>query len=220
VVWEPGFEIHISVSICAVTIALSAVHAQSIGDDRLAHDLADETTRQAAVASIVSVGRDEIPLLLRWAETLPARVDEEQMRIGLADAFGELCANDAIPFLIRNISLRRTGVVDLSPWLKTPEHVIETFPAVAALIKIGPEASRALIRAWTGPMKAEDRVAAIFVVSRLKGFQKRRRSRPPRSARRIQSERGLNKVLSCSTKNLNAQTDLTTNGLRKIQRLL
>jgi hypothetical protein len=85
--------------------------------------------------------------------------------VGLADVFGTLKTAEAIPFLIKNISLDRTRAVNT--WLKTPEIIEERLPAVGALVKIGPEACKALIRATWKPMLHEDRLAAIFAVSRI-----------------------------------------------------
>jgi len=52
--------------------------------------------------------------------------------------------------------------------MKAPEVIERRLPAVVALIQIGAEASKALISASWECMATEDRLAAIFVVSRIK----------------------------------------------------
>jgi len=148
---------------CAVSFA------QDTNDRDLAILLANANTRQTALAKIVASGNDNVPLLLSWTQTPPDRVDRYGLYIGLADAFGQLKTKDAIPFLIKNISyLSRTSPVDLAPWLKTAKVITETFPAIGALIRIGPEAARALIRASQGQMTPADRLAAIFAISQTR----------------------------------------------------
>lgn len=142
--------------------------SQDRGDQELARQLANASTRQSAVAKILASGSAKIVLLLSWTLKPPAQVDKYELYIGLADALGQLRAREAIPFLIDNIGLRRTREVDLAPWLKTDQVIEWTFPAVAALIQIGPDASKALIRASRRPMVAEHRIAVIFAVSRIR----------------------------------------------------
>ncbi len=140
--------------------------AQNASEQGLAHLLADPTTRQDAVSKIVASGTARIPLLLSWAQAPPAHLDVYQLRIGLADAFGGLRAKEAIPFLIQNISLSRTSKVDT--WMKTAQVIEDEMPAVGALIRIGPAASRAIVRSFEAPMRQGDRLPAIFVVSQIR----------------------------------------------------
>jgi hypothetical protein len=158
---------------CCVLLSATAC-AQRTQDRRLARLLAHEGTRQGAIAEVSASGSNKVSLLLSWARNPPTGVDGYELSIGLADAFGKLKTREAIPFLIANISRRRVRYVDLSPWLKTDEVIENTFPALAALVQIGPEASRALIRAARAPMPPEDRLAAIFVVSRVEGVPEAR----------------------------------------------
>jgi len=136
-------------------------------DDELARQLANGATRQEAVAAIEASPGSKVTLLLIWAGKPPARVDEHELYVGLADAFGRLKTKEAIPFLIKNITLARWPYVSLAPWLKTSEVIEETYPAMEALIRIGPDASRAVMRAAQAPMAPGDRRAAIFVVSHI-----------------------------------------------------
>ena len=99
---------------------------------------------------------------------LPLPSPSTSREVGLADAFGRLRTRDAIPFLIANITLQRGLFYRADIWMKTPQVVEGALPAVAALIRIGPEASRSLIRKFP-TLSAEDRLAAIFVVSRISG---------------------------------------------------
>jgi len=149
----------------ALAIGCGIMPAQGPGDKELARLLANASTRQSAVTSIVAGGSGKVPLLLSWARNPPTEVNENELYIGLADAFGQLQTKEAIPFLIKNIGLNRWN--DVNIWLKTAQVIEERLPAAAALTRIGPEASKALIRAsWDG-MRPEDRLAAIFVVSRI-----------------------------------------------------
>lgn len=155
---------------CMSAIGVGCVIGNPDTADRdLARLLADASTREAAVAKVAASGTGKVSLLLSWGRRPPAHIDRCGLYIGLAEVFGRLRTAEAIPFLIRNISLRRTCSLDLAPWLKTPQVIEESLPAASALIRIGPDASRALIRASEQPMLAGDRLAAIFVVSRIKG---------------------------------------------------
>jgi hypothetical protein len=140
----------------------------------LARRLAGDKTRAVAVNEAVGRGDEMLPRLLSWAETAPPHVDRCGLDIGLAEVFGRLKSKQAIPFLIRNISLRRTCPIDMNPWHQTPDVVEATFPCIAALLNIGPDASTALMRAWESPMSASDRLAALFVIARTSGIPEAR----------------------------------------------
>ena len=72
---------------------------------------------------------------------------------------------EAVPFLIKNISLQRW--LEMNIWLKTDKVIEERLPAVAALVRIGPDASRAIISEYL-TIEPDDRLAAIFVVARIR----------------------------------------------------
>lgn len=150
----------------AVLIIAGWMIAQRQDSTDLAFQLANRETRQSAVTKVVASGANRAPFLLSWTRHPPVGVDRYQLNIGLADAFGALGTKEAIPFLIENISLSRWGEVNI--WLKKDSVIEENLPAVAALIKMGPAASSALIRAASKPMLAEDRLPLIFVISRVK----------------------------------------------------
>lgn len=148
-----------------ITIGAGLLSAQTTDDLDLARRLANPYTRQDAVHKIVALGSAKTPVLLAWAANCPEGLDHTEPSIGLADIFGELKTKDAIPFLIQNISLGRW--VRPNIWMKTPEVVLGHLPAAAALIKIGPDASNALINTNWLSLPLEDHLAAILVVSRI-----------------------------------------------------
>ena len=131
----------------------------------LARQLSQSSSRANAVAEIVSRNDGAVPLLLSWTETPPMGIDVYELDVGLADAFAQLKTKEAIPFLIKNLGLNRDHAPNV--WRKAPEVVERILPCAAALVRIGPDAARAVIRAYWEPMPAEDRPAAIFVVTRV-----------------------------------------------------
>jgi len=151
----------LTVMISAAMLALSAT------DQDLARRLADQRTRRSTVAEIAASGNRWVPLLVSWTQTPPSGVDRYQLYLGLADTFAEMRTKEAIPFLVKNLSLSRTAPADFAPWLKRPVTIEDTFPMAAALIAIGREAADPLIRASRQAMLPEDRVIAIFVIARM-----------------------------------------------------
>jgi len=143
-----------------------AVLAQSASDHELARLLANYRTRRSAVAEVAASANRNVPLLISWTKEPPPGVDRYQLYVGLADVFAELRTKEALPFLVQYLSLSRT-VGYLAPWMKTPASIENNFPMAAALIAIGPDASEPLMRAWWGPMRPEDRLVAIFVITRM-----------------------------------------------------
>jgi hypothetical protein len=132
---------------------------------RLAKSLAHEPARKSAVAEIASSAERMLPVLLRWTVQPPAGVSRSDLNIGLADAFAQLRAREAIPFLIRNLAMRRWPFM-VENWLKTEEAMEERLPAVGALVQIGPEASRELIKRY--PLLDPDlRLLALFAISQI-----------------------------------------------------
>jgi hypothetical protein len=138
--------------------------AQS-SDTELARRLADPKARSAATDEILRSGAARTPELLKLAEAPPAAVNRTELFIGLADIFGQLRTKEAIPFLIENISLARW--VRPNIWNKASEVVEGHLPAVGALIKIGPDACKALIEIDWKLKTWDDNLAAIFVVSQI-----------------------------------------------------
>ena len=111
--------------------------AQNPNARELARQLADDSARATAVARIVASGSKTVPLLLSLSKKPPAQVNPYALSIGLADAFGQLKTKEAIPFLIKNISLQR-GLATPNTSMKTAEVIRQRMPAIAALIQIGP----------------------------------------------------------------------------------
>ena len=161
---------------CAVgSLLLFTLKSREPEADRaLAAALANDTTRSAAVASIVAAGRGKLPLLLFWAKTPPKGVVTCGFETGLADALGELRATEAIPFLVSRITMKRSCGANFAPWLKTIEVLKWNLPSVGALVRIGPDASRSLIKNFHQLPDGEDRIAALFVVAQIKGVPEAR----------------------------------------------
>jgi len=139
----------------------------------LARRLAHDWTRQAAVDEAAASGDAMTPLLLSWAENPPDGIMARFLDVGLADAFGRMKTEAAVPFLVRVIDLDRS-IGSFAPWIKSAENIEAAYPAAAALIRIGPAGARAVIKAADGPMTREQRRLAIFVVARTKGVPEAR----------------------------------------------
>jgi hypothetical protein len=90
----------------------------------------------------------------------------------MAEAFGQLRTTAAIPFLIENISIDSFPVTNV--WARGDDQIRRRLVAANALILIGPESSRALMRGWHSPMPGQDRIAAVFVISKIKGVPEAR----------------------------------------------
>ena len=159
---------------CGVVLAGCAIDRPDEDSGNLARRLANGKTRAIAVNAAVERGTTVLPTLLALAATPPPHIDRCELNIGLAEVFGRLRSKEAIPFLIKNIGLRRTCAIDMNPWHQTPDVIEATFPCIVALLNMGPDGSRALMRAWEGPMSAPDRVAALFVVGRTSGVPEAR----------------------------------------------
>jgi hypothetical protein len=164
VLWSDTFVI---VGLLVLSCA-TPLEGQGLSKDNLANMLATEQTRKDAVAFVVSSGNTYVPLLLSWTRTAPPGVNMSQLYVGLADAFGELKTEEAIPFLIGNISMERTRVsLSVSdPWDKGPDVVEARLPAVAALIRIGPPSAKATYPLWWH-MSDQDRLAGMYVIARV-----------------------------------------------------
>ncbi len=147
--------------------ACSASDGHYETDDGLARALANVGERDQAVAAVVASGYTRVPLLLSWTTKPPVGIDNYQLKIGLADVFGRMKTKEAIPFLIKNISIDRMYAVNT--WIKSAEVVEQRLAAAAALIRIGPAVAEPVIRAWSGLTDHRDRLATIFVVSNLRG---------------------------------------------------
>jgi len=157
----------------SIVAIVSFLHAASLpllaqSEPDLSRLLANEGGREKAISFVASSRAERIPLLLNLTKTAPPDVDEHDLHVGLADAFGALKVTDAIPFLLLNITLRRDAFIDLRPWFKTTQAIEQSFPSVAALILIGPTASRAAMRAYDQATTPEERLAIVFVVSRIR----------------------------------------------------
>jgi hypothetical protein len=105
-------------------------------------------------------------VLFTLRDNPPLGIDRRELNIGLADSFGALRTRKAIPFLIDNIGIRRW--FEAHNWLKSGEVIENRLPAVHALIQIGPDSLDALFHAYSGRLGNSERLAIVFVVSRIK----------------------------------------------------
>jgi hypothetical protein len=158
----------VALMIGAAGLGCISAPAQSVSNQELARLLASEGSRESGIAKVLEAPDSKLSVLLSWTQAPPAGVNKSDLYVGLADAFARLRAKAAIPFLIKNISLQR-WLSTPNIWLKTAQVVQERLPAASALIQIGPEASKAIIHTSWVRMAPDDRLAAIFVVSRIKG---------------------------------------------------
>jgi hypothetical protein len=166
----------------AAVLALAYIgvaSAQTAAERDIAERLTRPDSRRSAVQQVAAAQGRWLPVLLSWARNPPDSIQKagahsmHEFQIGLADVFGEIRAKEAIPFLIEHISIERVGLASL--WSKTPEVIDERLAAAAALIRIGPEAARAITDAfWTTGMPGRDHFAAIYVVSRIDGAESRK----------------------------------------------
>jgi len=156
-----------------LVVASSRLLAEGPAGLELARSLANDQLRGGAVDEMATRGEAGVALLLSWARRPPGGVDKAGLYIGLSDAFGRMRAKDAIPFLSANISIQRGVFERADIWMKSPPVIEGAMPAAAALIRIGPEASRFLVHKFQ-TLSPEDRLAAIFVISRIKGVPEAR----------------------------------------------
>ena len=188
--------------VSAIALLGSLARAQPLSELQLARLLADDTTRQAAVDRTVALGNGRLPLLLAWTRKPPPQLNElEQPRllIGMADVFGRLKTNEAIPFLIKNIRLHRTDGLRSNIWMKTTEAVLSEMPAISALTQLGSPALEDLMSAYLRSAPIGDRVPLIFTISRIGAVTKIPRVREflmlvrgEATFERTQAEEGLN----------------------------
>ncbi len=139
--------------------------AYSLGDH-------DQIARSAAVQRLLSSGRLKVPLLLSWTRETPPHparlfLFEHMLHLSMSEVFGQLKTVAAIPFLMRNLNIQE--LVPFDSWNYGAERVASDYPAAGALIKIGPEAARAVIQSLPGLNTPEDRLVAVFVVSQIEG---------------------------------------------------
>src|ERR1051325_10175485 len=119
----------------AAVFAAGGCVAQEPSNDELARLLAAPTSRDTAINALRNSASDRIPLLLSWTTATPRGlgISQEELYIGLADAFGALKVSSAIPFLIKYIGLTRS-MARPSIWGKSEETIISDFPSVQALV--------------------------------------------------------------------------------------
>jgi hypothetical protein len=145
-------------------------HSQDVSDLGLAHLLANDSTRRAAISAVVESRLDMVPTLLSWMRTPPRELNDINLYIlhaSMAEIFGRLKTKEAIPFLIENIAQRSSLMITANIWRKSPAAIEEQMPAIFALIQIGRPAFEAIIRSPVEPITIENWLARVFVVSRI-----------------------------------------------------
>ncbi len=133
-------------------------------DVELALLLSKDATRKEGVSRAVSTREHSVPVLLQWTKDPPAIVDKHELFIGMADVFGELKVKEAIPFLVQNILMQRW--MEANIWMKTDKVLQERLPAAGALVRIGPDATFAILERYS-EFGADERAAAIFTIAQI-----------------------------------------------------
>lgn len=140
-------------------------------NDRLVRLLANDRTQAKTVAKIVASGQDKLPLLFSWTKNPPEGLGPIELitfDVGLADIFGHLKSNEAIPFLIKHISMQRSTFLTSPGFgLKADSVILERMPAIAALISIGTPALEPLEHAFYPMAPSDDRIPLLFAISRI-----------------------------------------------------
>jgi hypothetical protein len=155
--------------IALMALNCSLASAQAVCEVDEARLLANPSTEHPRVYEIIMSGNANVPALLSCARNPPPDVERDQLYVGLSDVFGRLRAKEGIPFLIENIDMCRSMSLCANAWLKADYVLKELKPAIMALIRIGPDASRALIHESWARKPRGDRMAALFVVSQIRG---------------------------------------------------
>ena len=158
-----------TLTLIAAAVSCVAALGQDADDLTLARLLAHQDTQQAAVRSVTNAG-DRVRVLLSWTKAPPTQLNDLELTVlddGLADIFGMLKTEDAIPFLLKNIGRQRFPPSGGVIWTKPLAFMEEQMPAMAALIKIGPPAAKAIIQASPWDMGHAERLAAIVAVSEI-----------------------------------------------------
>jgi hypothetical protein len=111
-----------------------------------------------------------LAMLEAYRSQLETRFEFHGVRVGLADAFGVMGSEEAIPWLIANITLWRYGgfMQDMNRWNHASDSLEKAFPAVRALVRIGPAAVDALRVAYQTKLDRETQLAIVFALSRMK----------------------------------------------------
>lgn len=133
---------------------------------RLVRLLNAENSWPAAYREVAAARIEWVPRLLEWAEKPPPDAQTPIFSRGLIRLFGEIKVKDAIPYLVRNVDWQGTRIGPV--WSKPEEVILLRMPAVNALLRIGTDVLPALVKAYLGPSTAEQRLAIVFTLSRLK----------------------------------------------------
>jgi hypothetical protein len=136
--------------ICTLVVPLLVVCLacpwNQAGDELdLARRLASPATRDEAIQTIVSSGGKQLPILLSWTTTPPQVEDLVNLHLAMVEVFERLKSKEAVPFLVQNID---PGYAPPNTWSKSTAIIIARYPAIRALLAIGPDAIPELRRAY------------------------------------------------------------------------
>lgn len=162
--------IHLAKVLVIISAGRFLAYGQETGDLGIARSLANLDSQQQAVRTLLASGRNKLPLLLSWAEAAPPQLNDLEVTVlcdALADIFGELKTEEAIPFLIKNIGHQRFPPIGGVVWAKPLSVIERQEPAMTALVRMGPTAAVAIIRASPWNMGPEERMATIIAVSEI-----------------------------------------------------
>ena len=149
------------ISLLSIRCAEAQLTAPS--DDALAALLADDLHQSETIPKLLPYLATKKALLLKWTEHPPAGVSDTNLFEGLADAFGRLKMEEAVPFLAHRIAYVR-----LYAWRNKATNTIrERMPYVKALIQIGPAAVPFLRKTYAEPLTADQRIMILYTIAEI-----------------------------------------------------
>jgi hypothetical protein len=150
-------------SVLILGIGFAGAQTLAPSDDALAVMLADDLHQSEIIPKMLPYLETKRSLLLRWTEHPPAGISQLNLFDGLADVFGRLKMQEAIPFLICRID--HTA---LYQWRnKAPDTIRERMPYVKALIRIGVPAATFLERAYSEPLTPDQRILILYTIGQI-----------------------------------------------------
>jgi HEAT repeat protein len=154
-------------AIVLVAFVAATAFGETLSPEEIARGLSAST--QDREITLKRLDASVVPMLLLWTKRPPEVPFQRELPAGMAEAFARFPTKEAIPFLIEHIDVDSTFGIWLAPWAKTPSVVIDTFPAVKALLRIGSQSRRPLIDILKagGLGTGDGRLAAIFTIGRL-----------------------------------------------------
>ena len=153
-------------SVGAISQSFGQLVQEKLTESQLAQLLSNAQTFNNAIDWIRSSEESRIPMLLRLTKGIDTERNEcSPLSFGLMRALGALKVRQAIPYLKENVACNIYKADN--PWLKSPEIIEQRMPALAALISMGSDATKPLIDLYQHPVHRDDRIIAIFGLSRI-----------------------------------------------------